>query len=286
MSSAPAVTLSGLAAQAYSIGYASHGDIDLQPERFETQLCLVIAKHVGSNAPASTQLSFGGTLRTTDLYLTIACAQPTESAWRRFAVAYQRYIDAVARFVSPTNSVARELAENLLADLFLPDGSGGSRIASFDGRQSLATWLRVLISRRAINHGLLKWNGFEHGDRSPDLEDKSSIDRIESAIRRNRYGTILHDAFELASRSLTDCDRLMLLLRYDDGLRVVEIAKAFGVHPSGITRQFQHLHLKLQKKIVSILAVKYHLGPEAIKECLIDVMENPAHSLLVFLKAS
>src|SRR5882724_11858610 len=117
MSSAPAVTLSGLAAQAYSVGYAHHGDIDLDPERFETQLCLIIEKHLGADAPTSAQMNFGGTLRTTDLYLTIACAQPTESAWGRFTVAYQRYIDAVARFVSPTNSVARELAENMLADL-------------------------------------------------------------------------------------------------------------------------------------------------------------------------
>ena len=285
MSSVAAVTLSDLAAQAYSVAYAFHGDIDLQPEEFETQLRLVIKKHVGSNAPAAAQLSFGGTLRTTDLYLTIACAKPTESAWRRFTVAYQQYIDAVARSVSPTNSVARELAENLLADLFLPDSTGGSRIASFDGRQSLATWLRVVISRRAINHGL-KLNGFQRGDRTADVGDKASVDKIEAAARRGKYGAMLNESFKLASESLTDRERLMLLLRYDEGLRIVEIAALFSVHPSGITRQFQHLHLKLQKTIVSVLAVKYHLGPEAIRECLLDVMENPAHSLLVFLKAS
>lgn len=286
MSSAPAATLSALAAQAYSVGYAHHGDIDLPPERFEIQLCLIIEKHLGSDAPVSAQVSFAGTLRTTDLYLTIACAQPTESAWRRFMVAYQRYINAVARCVSPTNSVARELAENLLADLFFPDSTGHSRIASFDGRQSLATWLRVVISRRAINNGLVKWNGVERFDRSADVADNASVDRIESAIRSNRYGAILSEAFEIASESLTDRERLMLLMRYDDGLRVVEIAKAFGIHPSGITRQLQQLHFKLQKRIVSILAVKYQLGPEAIKECLLNVVENPANSLLVFLKAS
>jgi RNA polymerase sigma-70 factor len=286
MSSAPAVTLSGLATQAYRSGYAQHGEIDLPPETFETQLRVILEKHLGPNAAASIQLSFADTLRTTDLYLTIACAQPTELGWRRFSVAYQRYIDQVARFVSPTNSEAWELAENLLADLFLHDSSGASRIASFDGRQSLATWLRVVISRRAINHSLLKWNSVERFDHSADVTDKASVDRIESAVRNNRYGAILSEAFEIASESLTDRERLMLLLRYDDGLRMGEIAKAFGIHPSGITRQFQQLHLKLQKRIVSILAVKHHLGPETIKECLLDIIENPSHSLLVFLKAS
>lgn len=286
MSSTPAVTLSSLAAQAYSVGYACHGDLDLQPEEFEISLLSIVEKHLGSHAPPSTQLSFAGSLRTTDLYLTIACAQPTEAAWRRFTVAYQQYIDAVARFVSPHSSVARELSENILADLFLPDSTGRSRIASFDGRQTLATWLRILISRRAINYGFLKWNGFERGDRPPDVGDKSSIERIEKAFRRSRYEPILNECFKHASASLTDRERLMLLLRYDEGLRVVEIARLFGVHPSGITRQFKRIHLKLQKTIISVLAVKYHLGPEAIKECLLDVIDNPAHSLLVFLKAS
>ncbi|MEK6289061.1 MAG: sigma-70 family RNA polymerase sigma factor [Acidobacteriota bacterium] len=286
MTSSPEVVLSSLAAQAFSNGYAVHGEVDLQFEVFESYLYVAIEKHLGSNAPASTLLSFVRTLRTTDLYLALACAQPTESAWRRFINAYQKYINDVARFVSPTDEVARELADNLLSDLILPDGSGRSRIASFDGRQSLATWLRVVISRRAINYHLPKWSSFERSDHPAEVADKASLGRIEAALRNNRYAVILSESFKLASESLTDRERLMLLLRYEEGLRLVEIAKVLGVHASGITRQFQHIHLKLKKKIISVLAVKHHLGPEAIKECLLDVMENPAHSLLVFLKAS
>jgi len=56
------MTVSGVAAQAYSVGYAHHGDIDLDPERFETQLCLIIEKHLGADAPTSAQMNFGGTL--------------------------------------------------------------------------------------------------------------------------------------------------------------------------------------------------------------------------------
>jgi len=286
MSSAPAMTLSGIAAQAYSVGYAHHGDLDLRPERFEAQLYLIIEKLLGPDALTSAQLSCADSLRTTDLYLTIACAQPTDLGWRRFTVAYQRYIDRIARYVSSTNSEAQELSENLLADLFLHDSTGRSRIATFDGRQSLATWLRVVISRRAINHSLVNRHNVERFDRDTDVADKSCVDRMESEIRRNRYGAILSEALEEASESLTDRERLVLLLRYEEGLRLVQIAKAIGIHPSGITRKFRQLHLKLQKKIVSILAVKYQLGPETIKECLLDIVENPAYSVLVFLKAS
>ena len=50
MSSAPAMTMSSLAIQAYAEGYASFGDIDLELERFARQLWLVIEKHLGVNA--------------------------------------------------------------------------------------------------------------------------------------------------------------------------------------------------------------------------------------------
>jgi RNA polymerase sigma factor (sigma-70 family) len=284
MSSAPAMTLSCLSTRAYSDGYASHGDIDLQPERFENQLRLVIEKHLGANAPAAATLSFFSTLHTTDLYLAVACSQSSERAWARFVTAYQRYIDKVARFVSPTSDAARDLASEVIADLFLSDRSGCSRIASFDGQQSLATWLRVLMSNRATNLRKLKWNTCEPLERLSEVADAAALTKMEAALSANTYEAILKDCFQVASKSLTDRERLILLWRYDDGLRLVEIASALEVHPSGITRQLQKTHLKLQKKIISVLSLKYHLGPAAIKECLVDLLENPAHSLLAFLK--
>ena len=286
MSCDPALSLSGLAAEAFSQGYAVHGDMGLEPRIFEDHLGFVIEKHLGSNASATAQLGLFSTLHTTDLYLAVGCAQSSERAWRRFVVAYEKHVNDVAKFVSPTRDAARELAANILSDLFMPDRSGYSRIASFDGQQSLATWLRVIINRRAINQGLLKWNSFEHLDRLKDIVDQASTSKIEAAVRRGEYEAILTDCFRLASESLTRHEQLLLLLRYEEGLRVFEVARVLAIHPTRVTHQLHHVHVKLQKKIVSLLAVEYHLSPAAIKECVLDLMENPAHSLLEFLKQS
>jgi DNA-directed RNA polymerase specialized sigma subunit len=131
---------------------------------------------------------------------------------------------------------------------------------------------------------MLKWNSWERIEQLSDVADVGAITRIEAALRASRYEAILEDCFALASECLTDQERLILLWRYDDELRVFEIARALDVHPTGITRQLQKIHLKLQKKIISVLTLKYHLGPAAIKECLVDLLNNPRHSLLVFLK--
>jgi RNA polymerase sigma-70 factor len=280
----PQLTFSSLAAEAYSRAYIAHGDLELQQQEFENYLVLAVEKQSRLEVSTTRRVSILQTLHTTDLYLTAACAKPTEAAWRCFVTAYRKYINDIARLVSPRGSAGSELAANVLSNLFLADGSGKSRIASFNGRETLATWLRVIISRRAINQGLLKRNTFENVDGRVDIADNTSIGRIEAAIQGDRYENILEDCLSLASDSLTDRERLMLLLRYEEGLRVVEVASALGIHPSGVTRKLHHTHLKLKTKIVAVLASKYHFGSEATKECLVDMVENPAHSFLKLLK--
>lgn len=286
MSCAPAMSLSGLASEAFSIGYAVHGDIDLDPGYFEDQLRFVMKKHLGPNASPAAQLILFRTLRTADLYLAVGCAQSSERAWNRFVFAYEHYINDIACFVSPTRDSGRELAGTILGDLFIADSTGRSRIASFDGQQSLATWLRVIISRRAINHALLKWNSFEHLDKLNEPIDQASMSRIEAALRRSKYGAMLNNSLKLASDKLSEHEKLVLLLRYEQGLRVCELARVLGIHPSSVSRQLQHIYLKLQKTIISVLALKYHLGADAVRESLLDLAENPALSLMEFLKQS
>ena len=92
-------------------------------------------------------------------------------------------------------------------------------------------------------------------------------------------------AFRDASGSLSPADRLLLLLRYDQGIQGCDIARMNGVHPSTITRRLRQLHQQLRNEIVSILADKHRLNHDAIEECIDDIMENPRHSLLAFIKA-
>ncbi|HSB12227.1 MAG TPA: sigma-70 family RNA polymerase sigma factor [Blastocatellia bacterium] len=280
----PQVVFSRLVARAYADGYAAHGEINLLPEAFENRLHAVTEKHIGRSSSDDELSRFFCALHTNDLYLAEACAKASDSAWWRFEMAYRRFINEVARFMSQSTDGASELAADVMASLFMPDSSGQTRIGSFDGRQSLATWLRVVISRRAINRKALKWNRVESLDPRTRLVDDASAAQIEAAIRRGRYETVFDECFKEACGNLSERERLMVLLRYEQGLRVVEIAKSLALHPSRVTRGLQSAHLKLQKKIVSVLSTKYRLGPTAIRECITEILENPAHSPLSLLK--
>jgi RNA polymerase sigma factor (sigma-70 family) len=190
----------------------------------------------------------------------------------------------IARAVSISIDESNELAAAVFADLFLPARSGESPMAGYGGQTALATWLRVIITRRALNERALKWNRVEHLDCLPEIADSEALTIIEKSLRANKYRRAINASIRCASLSLSERERLMLLMRYEDSMRMNDIALFFGVHPSTVTRQLQQAHRKLQNEILGALAAEYEASEGALEECLDDLYENPVHSILAAIK--
>src|SRR5215470_13184117 len=207
----------------YQSGYYFHGDLQIVPREFKEHLWAIIEKYLDKNATDKNLICVVTSLHGNDLYLSFACAQHSPQAWDRFTNSYRRYIYNLAAFVSPVKSLALELAENILVDLFLPHRSGRSRIASYDGRSSLATWLRVIICHRAINEQERKFNNMAQLDDQCEKADEEAVRSIEMALRSSRYRSLIRDSLEHACGELTERERLLLLLRYEKGLHLGQI---------------------------------------------------------------
>ena len=270
--------------KAHSDGYAIHGDLGLSVEDFAAHLIAIIEKRLGKGAPPAAAVSFVDSLHTCDLYLAAACAQHTAAAWSRFMKLYQKYLHDNALSVSPSSDAARELAGGVLVDMFLPDRSGRSRIASYHGRSSLATWLRVIVCHRAINERESKYNTLERIESIPEVAERADVRNIEAVLRAARYEDMIKESLRTCCRRLTDRERLLLLLRYDEELQVSQIARLLGVNPSTVTRQLERVQGKLRENVVSTLASRYKLRQPAIQECLNDLLDNPSHSILTIIK--
>ena len=270
--------------QAYSDGYAIHGDLGLGVEEFAAHLIAIVEKHLGQGAAHSAALSFVDSLHTSDLYLAAACAKHTGAAWSRFMRLYQKYLNDNALSVSPGSDAAQELAGGVLVDMFLPDRSGRSRIASYHGRSSLATWLRVIVCHRAINERESKYNTLERIESIPEIAETAGLRNIEAVLRASRYEDMIKESLKSGCRRLTDRERLLLLLRYDEELQVTQIARLLGVNPSTVTRQLERVQGKLRESVVSTLSSTYKLRQAAIQECLTDLLDNPSHSVLSIIK--
>ena len=284
MNPSSACSLASYLKDAYADAFLVYGDLSLDLTSFEALAYGIVEKHLGLVFTEYLATSFFEKIHTTDLYLAIACARGSEIAWKRLINDYKNYIFDLASFFCSSRTEGRELADGVVTSLFLPDRSGYCRIASYDGRTSLATWLRVIVSRRAINEHERKWNSVERLECLPDIADETGLAKTEGKIRADRYAQAIQESFESAIDKLTDQERLILLLRYEEEFQVAEIAEFLGIHPSTVSRQIQRIQKKLRRQITLTLTSKQQLGAHALSECLTDIVENPGHSLLNLLK--
>jgi RNA polymerase sigma-70 factor len=272
--------------QAYCAGRALHGDLGLAAARYTCRINEVLEKYMGSARSEDQSIKFLERLHVADLYLSTACALPTDAAWRRFHQLYGNTMLQAAAYVSTTPDAAKDLADNLPAYLFLPDKARRSRIASFDGRSSLASWLNVIIGHQAINERAYKCNTFERLEDLPDFADHSAVSRVELQMRAHRYELCIDESLMQANQELTERERIILVLHYRDGLEGAEIGRLLGIHSSTVSRALRGAYVKLRDRTLSALASRHQLSDAGVQECLADIRENPRHTILSLLTGS
>jgi RNA polymerase sigma-70 factor len=222
---------------------------------------------------------FAERLHSRDLYLATCCAEPLDTAWRRFESLYQRFISELVRCNARNAPQALDVGEGLIVDLFLPDKSGRSRIASYDGRSTLATWLHVIVTHRVANERVRKWNRVERPGDIPEIADHTMIGELEAGLLAERYGPAIEDSLRKACQGLSTRESRMLLWRYQRGLLLEEIARLLSIHPSTVCRQLERLQERLRKDVIATLTSTYGLSDTAVDECLQDVLQNRAGSV-------
>jgi DNA-directed RNA polymerase specialized sigma24 family protein len=146
----------------------------------------------------------------------------------------------------------------------------------------------VIVTNRVINERVRSHVDFCDLDGIPELPDPGAQHEIEHRLRFNRYHSPLLRSFRQASLWLSPYERTLLLLRYEQGLKLGKIAVRFSVHQATITRQIDRAVEKLRTGVVSSLATHYGLGREAIEECLTVAFESlsGSPSILTLLKSA
>ncbi len=108
-------------------------------------------------APASRlqQAAYFRGLRLGDLVLARACAAGNERAWERFVAIYREPLVRAAIAITSSDTLGRELADQLYAELFgltTRDGERRCPLESYRGRGSLMGWLRTTLAQRHVDH--------------------------------------------------------------------------------------------------------------------------------------
>ena len=255
-----------------------HGDLGLSASCWRSKV-LTILRRCHKDSDTEVAALFATHLHSRDLYLATCCAERLDVAWRRFETLYQKYIEDLVRCQARHALQALDLGEGLMVDLFLPDRSGQSRIASYDGRSSLATWLHVIVTHRVANERVRKWNTVERPGAMPEVPDSPSLGDFEADWRARRYGEVVEQSLRKACEGLSARESRMLLWRYQGGLLLEEIARLLSIHPSTVCRQLDRLHDRLRREVITTLTRTYGLPETVVDECLRDVVESRTESV-------
>jgi RNA polymerase sigma-70 factor, ECF subfamily len=232
--------------------------VDLQAEVFLARVDEAVSAGTVEAADPAAWCACFEALHHEDLFLACACAQGDRIAWEHFADEYMPLVRRFARAAcSPQNSgdLAQQLVARLLEDR--------AKLAGYNGRGSLAGWLRVAIAHAAVDQ-------FRRGAREVSLEQlEQSGGAIPSppapAAEDERWGPVICDALAAAISGLSARDRLLLTLYYLNAVPLKAIGRHFSVHEGTASRWLDALRRSLRKSVEKELRIRHGLRPGDIR---------------------
>lgn len=204
-----------------------------------------------------------------DLELARQCTAGDEQAWERFVLEYRPILYRAADALDPSGG-ARDLADALYADLY-----SKSLFRYFQGRSSLATWLRAVLSQRYVDR-------IRANRRLEPLPDDERADVHHYASPRDptpdpaRAGHLrfLQDALNQAVTTLNAKDRLRLGCYYAQGLTLAETGRILREHEATVSRHLARTRQAIRGDVERRLRDEAGLSDAQISECFAAVSED------------
>ena len=174
---------------------------------------------------------------------------------------------------------ARDIADELFAELYglrEREGERQSLFRYFQGRSSLATWLRAVMAQRFVDR-------IRAARRTEQLpEDESAMPaaaRIGEPLagtrpEESRCRAAVRATLEAALAALEPRDRLRLRCYYTQEMKLAAIGKLFGEHEATASRHLARVRKELQQSIEQRMRDTHGYRDAALGECLQLVMSD------------
>jgi RNA polymerase sigma factor (sigma-70 family) len=215
-----------------------------------------------------------------DVELAQQCAAGDEAAWERFVHDYRPVLYRAAHTLDATGG-AREVADSLFAELYgvrTGDRDRRSLFLYFQGRSSLATWLRAVLAQRYVDRTRAarrlealpaEDDAFQVGERQPRgaITDPPDVDRP-------RYLSLIRQALQQAVARLTQRDRLRLGFYYVQNLTLAETGRLLAEHEATVSRQLARTRRAIRRDVERHLS-SGGLSEPQIAECFACVAGDP-----------
>jgi RNA polymerase sigma-70 factor (ECF subfamily) len=180
-----------------------------------------------------------------------ACQRGDDEAFRVLFETHKDRVYSIARRYSGNSAAAMDIAQDTFVKLL-------SNIVQFRGDSSFESWLYRLVVNTCLDH---------HRKRRrflPLLED--GLDQALDVFRGPR-DSALHDLLreeqeervQQVVAQLPEEQRIVVVLRYTDGLSYEEIADLLGCRRGTVASRLNRAHKALERRLS-------HLGPRKVKQ--------------------
>ncbi len=171
--------------------------------------------------------------------LLVASSADKEEAWAEFVREFTGLLLHVARSVTTGRDAAMD-AYAILLESLKQDDCRRLRRYTVDPRSKFTTWLVVVARRICVDHMRARYGRLRDADSPEERERRSGRKRLEDLTSASDDVALIVDESPTADARLSDAetrsalgsalsclepgDRLLLALRFDDGLSATEIA--------------------------------------------------------------
>lgn len=192
-----------------------------------------------------------------DLYLATACARGDEGAWEECLARHGGFVRGFAR------RFLREPAASDVADQVVADLWQRKKMARYEGRSALRTWLGAIVAHAALNAAKAdrRWQPLE--DEKPARRQDGSGRPADGAATEDRslFEGLVREAIE----GLPAADKVLILLHYEQSLTLDEMAIAVGGSKAGLSRRLKRAREQLRAALDSLAYRRAGLSADTLR---------------------
>jgi RNA polymerase sigma-70 factor, ECF subfamily len=199
-----------------------------------------------------------------DLFLAMACSRQDRVAWEYFADDYMQLLRKFSTQACSNSAEGEDLAQEITAKML----KESNRLARYNGRGSLAGWLRAAVSHAAVDRfrrtrKQVSLEDLPQNSTPPDLIDPGNKDEDEALDAR--WGPVISNVASESISKLAARDRLVLGLYYLRGVSLKAIGRQFGMHEATVSRRLDRLRRDIRKQVEVKLRKKHWMSAGEIR---------------------
>jgi RNA polymerase sigma-70 factor, ECF subfamily len=180
-------------------------------------------------------------LLVSDRELVEACQRGDRDAFRALFETYKDKVYSIAFRFSGDEATAMDIAQDTFVKLF-------SCIRDFRGDSSFDTWIYRLVVNSCLDYRRRSWRLLPLADDFAGTLRMSGSDSLEDLLRSEADSRV-RSAVDRLSTDL----RIVIVLRYTEGLSYEQIAEVLGCSTGTVASRLNRAHKKLERRLSPLM---------------------------------